>query len=125
MGILCRRELFLNCFAASPTRTLASLLFYYIGTGPALCDLKKSGRSIGHVAMIPFVCLPYTRAAYKNSLTYLGICPWEKVSTGIYMSVTPYHETIQGGDDDVSHPLGSIVLVPGCNKPVKLTVFAW
>ena len=74
--------------------------------------------------MIPFVCLLCTIAAYTNTLTYFGMCPWVKVSTGTYMSVTSYHEIIQGGDD-VPHPLGSVVLVPGYNIPVKFTVLAW
>ena len=90
------------------------------GMGPALSFLKNTKwKEYRDVAMIPFVCLLwYHRATHKNSLTYLSMCPWEKVSTGTYIPDTSNHEIIQGGDD-VLHPLVSVVLVLGYNTPTN------
>ena len=96
------------------------------GMGPALSFLKntkwKEYRDGRHDTVCVFAV--YHRATHKNSLTYLSMCPWEKVSTGTYIPDTSNHEIIQGRDD-VLHPLVSVVLVLGYNMPNKLTTFAW
>jgi hypothetical protein len=98
------------------------------GTGPTLCHLKKKdegGRSIGYVAMIPFVCCCAPLCNTQNLPDVLRYAPLgEKVSTGAYILDTSDHDIIQGGDD-VLHPLVSVVLVPGYNTPDKLTTFTW